>query len=222
MVDFTKIALSSSYNTDKIVFTASGTVSIASLPDEYNSFGTIIKRLTIAHGQTRPLFIDFRFSLDGGTTWKTGGSGEYAIGYSTSTNLNILYFGSTGTFTYEVFGSWIDGYDGTNPYVEPVQTDAKTYFDSRLRYRKVIGHGHFISSGSTPTSISHTQGTPVPYSVYFTSRPNEVWQEHSGGVKNKWLFDFSMVECFSYSTASNVVVETSVSTDVWYKVYGNG
>lgn len=213
----------SRYDTDKVVFADSGSVSIASLPAEYDSgFGYVIKRLAIPHGMPRPVLPEFRFSLDGGTSWEIGGSGTDSIAYCTDTDIVLLIQdGVTGTYTYEVFGIWINEYDDTNPLVESVTVDSNTYFDSRKNYRKIIDQDTLTISPSD--TVYHGLEYFPAYSVYFESRPGEIWQEHAGGIRNPWNFDFSMAQCISHIGTNLLTIDCGAGTvTVWYRIYADG
>ena len=214
----------SAASTDKIVFTATGTVNIASLPEEYNNgFGYIVRKVELPHGMPRPVFPEFRYSNDGGTNWNVGGSGSDSIAYCTNTNIVILIqSGMTGTFSYEVFGLWIDDFDNTNPLIDTPTISANSYFDSRKNYRKILLQG--AATVNSSVTIAHNLGYYPAWSVYFESRPGQVWQEHGGGIRNTWYFDPSMEECFSYADTNNLIIELAASgtAKVWHRVYADG
>ena len=239
-MSFSNIVLSTKYKTDKIVFSKTGSVDISTLPDKFNDGFWVVKKLEIPHGMTRPLFINFRFKIDADTKWRTGGSAEDCLGYSDSTYLTIMINNiTTGTLYYEVFGSWIDDYDATNPLVNVTNIISTKLFDSRLKYRKIILDSSVVlpggaGIGSTEISIPHTLGYSPTYQVYFDGMPNEVWQSHSGGLQDPWgisnigglAVDDS--DCYVRSTTTDLVISVygrNFGVDdvkVWYRIFGDG
>lgn len=238
-MNYKDIILSSQIETDKIVFSKEGSVNIASLPDEYNDGYWVVKKLAIPHGMPRPLFIHFRFKIDADTNWRTGGSAEKCIGYSDATNLVILVNNiTTGTLYYEVFGSWIDNYDSTNPLVNIVQPASDVLFDSRLNYRKIAKQGmkEILGDGSL-NNIPHGLTYTPYYEVYFDGRVGEVWQTHSGGVQDPWAIDniggspLDACDCYARANGTNLRVggHSRVSAPsyanqnikIWYRIFGD-
>lgn len=231
-MDPKKLILSTAYDTDKIVFTKEQTgVLLSGLPTHYESGDFIIKRLSFPHGMPQPVFIDFRFKVNPATTWRTGGSGETSMGYSDATNIHLLFRGSKAymgdtTVDYSLFGSWIPEYSSTKHFINPLTTSSKTYFDSRLNYRKIAKQGVISLTGNG--NIPHGLSFMPTYVAYFESFPNQVWQEHAGGIKNPWVYDSNMAELASYATATTIEFELgkaasdTVSRRIWYKVYADG
>lgn len=233
-MNYKDIILSSQIETDKIVFSKKGSVNIASLPNEYNDGFWIVKKLAVPHGMPRPLFIHFRFNFDGSSNWRTGGSAESCIGYSDSTHLAILINNiTTGTLYYEMFGSWIDNYDSSNPLVTIAQPANSIIFDSRLNYRKIKKQGSFTMPDLTQVLVEHGLTYTPSYEVYFDGRPDEVWQSHSGGVQDPW--DISNIggypadasDIYARTNLTNLVVKGhsrdfgSDNIKVWYRIFAD-
>lgn len=236
---FSNIDLTTKYKTDKIVFSKTGSVDISTLPDKFNDGFWVVKKLEIPHGMPRPLFINFRFKIDADTKWRTGGSAEDCLGYSDSTYLTIMINNiTTGTLYYELFGSWIDDYDTTNPLVDVSNIISTKLFDSRLKYRKIILDGSVVvpdaGGGVGSDNIPHTLGTSPTYQVYFDGMPNEVWQSHSGGGQDPWGISnigglpADNSDCFVRSTTTDLVIGVhgrNFGVDdvkVWYRIFGDG
>lgn len=229
---FSNISLLTKYKTDKIVFSKTGSVDISTLPEDA-SFGNL-KYLSIPHGMPRPLFITFRFKIDADTEWRTGGSAEIVLGKSTATDLVLImgYDLTIGTIYYEVFGSWIDDYDNTNPLVNVSNLVSNKLFDSRLNYRKIILQDSIDIPGDySIINIPHGLLYSPYYQVYFDGLPNEVWQTHSGGVQDVWNPDGSFSDCIVKSSSSNLVISGHGRTypplydnediRVWYRIFGD-
>lgn len=228
------IILSASNYTDKIVFSKKGSVNISGLPDEYNGGFWVVKKLAVPHKMPRPLFIHFRFNFDGSSNWRTGGSSEVCLGYSDATNLVILINNITsGTLYYEMFGSWIDNYDDTNPLVTIEQPANDIIFDSRLNYRKIEKQGYFSMPDLTETLIPHGLTYTPSFETYFDGRPNEVWQSHSGGAQDPWAISNiggsldNDADVYVRTNATHLIAKGhgrdfgSDSIKVWYRIFAD-
>lgn len=231
-----KVAVSSSYPTDKIVKVFSGSFNTATSARQKDEGGfDYAAKLDLPHGYTRPVFTRLKWSRDG-VTWLDGGQsilvsepGVFAITFSDSTNVTILCTAFTGTLYYEVVCFWIDDYDGTDPLVEPY-TDytAKPFaFDSRLNYQKIIKQGEVtLAAPSGSTIVPHDAGVIPNAWVYFESNPGEVWPVIKGGAGNAWLYNYTTQREIEYSTSAVdlaiALAGGSGNCRVWYRIYAEG
>lgn len=222
------VSFSSTLETDKIVGVYEGSFNAATAP----LLGGIYAYTAIAHAFTRPVFLKSQFSLDG-ITWSDENSSSpfeasaaLGIAYSTSSNIYVVYAGTTGTIYYRVIAFWIDDFDTTNPGVPPTQgSSSNVWFDSRLNYLKIKEKDFFTVTGSsTTTTIPHNLGYEPNVRVFCESLPGEVWPATFGGTKNFWLYDFDFIECEVEVTTTSVNFDTvgsgsSPTSKIWYIIY---
>lgn len=238
MADPKNFLLNSDYPMEKIVFTKKGTVNIATLPNKFSDPYWTVKKLEIPHGMGQPLFISFRFKIDNDTDWRTGSATEDCLGYSDSNYLVIMINNiTTGILHYEVFGTWIDDYTaGQTPLINTVETASRFTLNTDLTYRKIVLSGTMAvadPSGVYDIAINHHLGYSPIYQVYFDGLPNEVWQEHSGGMQDYW--DIANIggspvdasDCFSRATPTGLLIGGHTrnfgedSARVWYRVFAD-
>ena len=221
------IAFSSNLPTDKIVGVYEGSFAPGSSPVIGDPFLAQVRRHTIVHGFTRPVFTKLLASTDN-TIWQDGGARSDALAYSDATNIYIITPLTSGTIYYKVIAFWIDDYDTTNPAVSPtVNTNSLVYFDSRLNYQKVFNQAtatHASGIGAHSSTVTHSLGYAPNARVYFEAFPNQIWPANFGGVGNIWLIDFAQVECEYSVTTTTLTINTyggvsSPTRRVWSVVY---
>jgi hypothetical protein len=228
------IGFASPYYIDKIVRVDEGTFDTATA----TTVGGFLKRTSIAHGFTRPVFTDLLWSVDG-TTWIDGGSGNpgtsnvYTISYSDSTNNYILTTKTTGTLYYILISFWITDYDDTNPDVASYFPENTTIlFDSRENYQKILDYGTKTMTGSSTVDTPFTNPQPdnKPNSrSFFEAFSGQVWPENFGGVTNPFLYDATnQAELVSYTSETDltnmIIVPVGAGLQarrVWYRVYAD-
>lgn len=245
MTDFTKAALTTTYTTDKIVESFSGSFNM--LTDstiEVHTLGgvpTNIYVYKIAHGFTRPVFCDIQTANGaelGQGIWREGGvdTSNNPTAFSDSTYVYILLSSggvppSSTTIYYRILCSWIDDYDDTNPTIQPFPEDIVgkiNRFDSRRNYVKI--HTQSVTTFSAGTggstqdvTIPHTVGSATSFKVFFEALPGRVFALNFGGVANAYLFDDAQNELDAVIDSTNLYLQAyrfSNSTfRAWYRIY---
>lgn len=227
-----KVAFASPYSIDKIVRVWEGTFSIPGSTElREDEFIGSIRVHKIAHGFSRPVFVDLIWSLNG-STWADGGgtiSGNSSIAFSDSTHIYIVAAASSGTQHYKVVASWIDTYDGSNPLVDSYSAPQKSVlFDSRDNYQKINKEGTTTypsgTFGSAHTvTVSHSLGYIPNAKAYFEPIAGEVWPLNAGGIQNPFLYDGNQDEAFMRIYNNRLEIEvlrfSGATRRVWYKIY---
>ena len=219
------VSFASQYPVDKIVNVWEGSFNgTTQTTNRTAPFAGSIDIFAIAHGFTRPVFVDLLWSSDN-ITWEDGGSSS--IAFSDSTNIYIVA-GVSGTNYYKAIATWIDTYDGTNPLVNSFGASDTTIFDSRVNYQKIFMQGELTYAAgtfgsSTTVSAVHGLGYIPNGKAFFEPIAGEVWPLNSGGTANPFLYNFSQDEALMTltSTAINIQVArfSNATRKVWYKVY---
>lgn len=193
------------------------------------SFGDIYV-YRIAHGFTRPVFVDLLWS-DDNITWVDGGVAATAIGdvslaFSDSTYIYIigsLFAPGVGTRYYKAIGFWIDTYDATNPLVPGfLSSNKQINFDSRLNYQKIYRQNVLTFGSATTQTVTHGLGRRPNFRVFFEAFSGEVWPMNSGGASNPFDYDVNQTECHSRmnNTGLDITLDTvPASRRVWYRIY---
>lgn len=235
MIDYTKAAIASPLNVDKVVFSQSGVY------DSANDVTTVVHTIAgsptnvylykIAHTVGRPTFVDILTSTDN-VTFYDGGSTSGKIAFSDSSFIYILDAISSkgsGTIYYKVVASWIDNYDSTNPAINPFQnTTKKTLFDSRSNYQKILTQnvlnfsaGVFGAQESQP--VSHSLGYQPNYRVFFEAFTGQVWPLNFGGASNPFNIDDAQNEGDAKITSTTLTVQVTKfgnnAVKAWYRIY---
>lgn len=216
------------FNMDKIVRVFEGSFNRATdVTTVTGDFGSIYV-YRIAHGFTRPLFVDLLWRISG--AWTDGGcadsNGDISIGYADSTYVYVvssLFAPASGTMQYKVIGSWIDRYDATNPLVPAFNPPQKNIlFDSRANYQKIYAQNVLSFSSNSTQSVSHPLGYSPNFRVFFEALPNQVWPMFAGGASNPFRYSSSMAECLARTTTTALSVEmdfVASTCRAWYKIY---
>lgn len=211
-----RVALASQYPTDKIIKVLSGSFDASAATDVGSP--AYMKRHSISHGQSRPVFTRLKWStdnvnwIDGGYSTREGDTDFLpTIAYSDSTNVYILTGVTTGTLYYEVICFWIDNYDNTNPLVDSYfDTTKPLAFDSRLNYHKIFTQGEEVTSGaiSEDITVNHDLGYEPDCWVYIEAFSGQVWPANAGGLSNFFYYDIdNQAEVTSKVSTSDLILE---------------
>ena len=224
----TNVAFASPYDVDKIIFVQEGSFNRATdVIVHSGDFGDIYL-YRVAHGFTRPLFVDLLWKLAG--AWTDGGSldgaSETSIAFADSTYVYIVssvFAPAVGTMEYKVIGNWISEYDTTNPLVESFQSSTKkTNFDSRDNYQKIYLQDELTFNSASTQSVAHDLERKANFRVFYEAITGEVWPAFAGGASNPFLYDSAMTECRARMTTAALGIELeTVATPkrAWYKIY---
>lgn len=226
--DANDIAFFSTYDVDKIVGVWEGSFNRATdVITRTGDFGNIYL-YRIAHGFTRPVFVDYIWQIGG--VWADSGSlddlGDTSIAFSDSTYIYIVssvFAPAAGTMNYKVIASWITDYDTTNPSVTPYQSPLKQVnFDSRDNYQKIYRQNVLSYAVAGTQSVIHGIGRKVNFRVFYEAITNEVWPAFAGGASNPFLYSSTMTECRATNTTTTLSVQLEVVASTkraWYKIY---
>lgn len=224
------VAYAGRFPTDKIVNVLSGSFDAAAA----TTVGGYLKRASVSHGYTRPVFTKLKWStdgtnwVDGGFSYRSGDSNLYpALSYSDATSVYILTGVTAGTVYYEVVCFWIDNYDGTSPLIGRYQSPTKdTVFDSRVNYQKIIDQNVVSFTGASDSeTITHGLGYYPNARVFYEAFSGEVWPAIAGGISNYFLYDFSNQAQLEYKMSTSALqmdYSGTVSTGTrraWYRIY---
>lgn len=222
------VAFTTRWPTDKIVKTWEGSFNRATDVTEVVGDAGSIYVYRIAHGFTRPVFTDLLWQISGG--WTDGGCGDshgdISIAYADNTYVYVVssvFAPATGTMQYKVMGSWIRGYDNTNPLVPSYVSANKTKaFDTSVNYQKIYDQNVLNFTSDSTQIVEHQLGYRSNFRVFYEALPGQVWPMYSGGASNPFLYDFDMAECRARMKTNTLEVQLeSVSSTrrAWYKIY---
>lgn len=221
------VAFTTRWPTDKIVIVREGSFDRATdVVPVVGSFGTIYV-YRIAHGFTRPVFVDLLWKISVG--WADGGSADgtdISIAYSDDTYMYVIssmFAPAAGTMYYKVIGTWIDNYDATNPLIEPfVSSNKETVFDTRDNYQKIFDQNVLTFTTASTQTVTHQLGHRTNFRVFCEAIAGQVWPMYAGGGSNPFLYDNSLTECRSRMKTNTLEVQlenVTTTKRAWYKIY---
>lgn len=222
------VAFTTLWPSDTIVIVREGSFNRATDVVEVVGDAGSIYVYRIAHGFTRPVFVDLLWKMT--ADWTDGGcydvADDISIAYSDSTYIYIvssIFLTATGTFQYKVIGSWIYDFDTTNPLVQSYMSTTKDrLFDTSMNYQKIFKQGELSFGSSSTKSVTHSLGYRPNFRVFYEALPGEVWPMYAGGTANPFLYDFDMAECQARMKTTDLDVQLSSVTSTrraWYKIY---
>jgi hypothetical protein len=225
-----KVSFASQYPVDKIVGVWEGSFDRAT--DVVKRSGNLgdIYVYKIAHGLTRPVFVDLLWS-DDNTTWADGGvgagsTGEVSLAFSDSTYIYIvgsLFATATGTRYYKAIGFWIDSYDTSNPLVPSYMSARKVInFDSRVNYQKIYLQDVLTFASASTQTVVYDLSVIPNFRVFFEAFPGEVWPMNTGGASNPYFYHSTQNECSALTTLASLQVtmdHVPAPSRAWYRIY---
>jgi hypothetical protein len=222
------VAFASAYDIDKIVGVWEGSFNRAA--DVITRTGDLgdIYLYRIAHGFTRPVFVDLLWRITG--DWTDGGSadvpGDTSIAFADSTYVYIVssvFVAAVGTMEYKIIATWINEYDATNPSVDSFLSPNKEInFDSRENYQKVYLQDNLTFNADGTQTVTHALNRKANFRVFCEAIAGEVWPAYAGGASNPFLYDSSLTECEPYIDTSALSVElinVTAPKRAWYKIF---
>lgn len=238
-----KVAYTTYFDAEKIVKTFKGSFrySTDTVTRSYTLAGAPynVQVFKIAHGFTRPVFVEMLWSLDnsfyvvGGARFDT--SGNSAIAYSDSSFVYIMIndVGAGTPVYFRVICSWISDYDDTNPSVPSFQDLPANYtqvLTSRAVIPAVVKRGVINASTSSAFlvnvegTVAHGLGYSPSCRAYIESFSGEVWPLNYGGTMNPYLVDDDQVEAQIFATTTQFISDMIMKSvngtrRMWYVLY---
>lgn len=243
-LDLERINFSSTLDNEKIVKTFEGSFEFE------NDTETVVfdfasqEVYNIAHGYTRPVFVEMWWSLNN-VDWFVGGGNSdtdgkaFLIGYSDSTNVKIMVVENLGlttgdTIYYKIVCGWIPDYDDTNPLIDEFTGYPANYkFNFQSYYQTLYIAKKGVITLSTNNagfinvldSVDHELDFAPTMKCYYEAFPGEVWPLNYGGIGNPYLVGIStQVEAIAFVdetsvTANAVMKQASGDVRFWYMLF---